>query len=582
MNNMIELIRCVWSCRRFSVLLFLWFVAHQVQAEQRTVCLLPLTTSDAGSNDLIQSPTSTSHGFDPELHLGKKDAGWSAYMRLWEAHHEDPSNLEVRRFLGIPTTEPFVFQARRGRSSPRWLAWRPGTYAQVDTSHFSIFSSADEKTTRQVAADLEMCFWVWTQLFFPLWEGAAQVASAFEDFQPSDSISDYLAATRPRLSIRRQFQVVLLKDAEQYQKTLQAEGPGIELSTGFYSDSLRTIFLYGVDGEAAETRRHELTHQLFREATRSGLGQESPGEKSDFWMVEGIAGYMESLVIGDRHATVGGWDSPRLQYARYRVLAGGDQIPPAELMSDGQKDAQNRSDLSRWYSHSIAHIHSLMDGNDAQARHWLYERLARLYRSRSGMSPLEESDAVESRLLQSWGDGLRRYLQLNAKTLVSYPAQHPLRVLCLTGCEIDEAALQSIPPSNEMTWLDLARLPIRNESVMRLVPQPEKLQQLTLEVTRADDSLGPWLQRAADLRELDMSWTKVGDDFLQSIKDCKEIEVLWMTGTQLTDQSVEVLLKFPQLESLDVQRSQITEAGLERIRQARPNLQLNPLELRLP
>ena len=576
MSNMIELIRCVWSSRRVSMLILFSLFAHGLHAAQRTVCLLPLPA------DSTIASSSPSYGFDPEVYLGRKHAGWSAYMRLWAAHHQDPSNLEVRRFLGIPTAEPFVFQARRGRTSPRWLGWRPGSYAQVDTSHFSIFSSADEITTRQVAEDLEKCFWVWTQLFFPLWEGSAQVTSAFEGMKPDDSISDYLAATRPRLTTRRQFQVVLLKDAEQYQKTLQAEGPGIELSTGFYSDSLRTIFLYGVDGEAAETRRHELTHQLFREATRSGLGQAAPGEQTDFWMVEGIAGYMESLVMGDRRATVGGWDAPRLQYARYRVLTGGDQITPAELMNDGQKEAQNRSDLSRWYSHSIAHIHSLMDGDDAKARHWLYDRLARLYRSRAGMTPLADSEEVEARLLQSWGDGLRRYLQLDGQDLISAPAQHPLRVLCLAGCEIDEAALQSIPISNGMTWLDLANSPIRNESIMRLVPRPENLQQLTLEITRADDSLGEWLQQATDLRELDMSWTKVGDDFLQKIKDCNELEVLWMTGTQLTDQSVEVLLEFPQLESLDVQRTQITEAGLARIRQARPDVQLNPLELRLP
>ena len=55
-----------------------------------------------------------------------------------------------------------------------------------------------------------------------------------------------------------------------------------------------------------------------------------------------------------------------------------------------------------------------------------------------------------------------------------------------------------------------------------------------------------------------------------------------MTGTRITDTSVDALLRLPNLESLDVQRTQISEAGLERIRSARPDLQLNPLELRSP
>ena len=81
-------------------------------------------------------------------------------------------------------------------------------------------------------------------MFFPLWEGSVQVSSVLAEYEPSESIIDFLSAKRPRLSIRRRFQVVLLKDAEQYRQTLQSEDAGIEVSTGFYSDSLKTIFLY--------------------------------------------------------------------------------------------------------------------------------------------------------------------------------------------------------------------------------------------------------------------------------------------------------------------------------------------------
>ena len=232
----------------------------------------------------------------PDTSFGGGNEGWEAYMKLWVAHHQDPGNLDVRRFLGLPIAEPFVFQARRGRTSPRWLGWQAGTFAQVETSHFSIYSTADENITRRVAEDLERCFWIWTQMFFPLWEGSVQVSSVLAEYQPSESIIDFLSAKRPRLSIRRRFQVVLLKDAEQYRQTLQSEDAGIEVSTGFYSDSLKTIFLYDDKQDASETRRHELTHQLFREATRSSLGQASPGEAEGFWLVEGIAGYMESLL----------------------------------------------------------------------------------------------------------------------------------------------------------------------------------------------------------------------------------------------------------------------------------------------
>lgn len=574
MKKTTELLRKGRLLRQSMLILLLSVVSSLSSAASRNVCLLPLAADQPGS---VAEAT-----FHPDVHDGISSAGWSAYMRVWQAHHQDPSNLDVRRFLGLPTVEPFTFQAKRGRSSPRWLGWRPGTFAQVETSHFSIFSTADESTTRQVAEDLERSFWVWTQLFFPLWEASAQVTAAFSEQEPGETVVDFLESNRPRLTTRRQFQVVLLKDVEQYRKTLEAEGSGIEQSTGFYSDKLRTIFLYGSDSEAAETRRHELTHQLFREATRSSLGQTTPGDRTDFWLVEGIAGYMESLSMGDRVAMVGGWDASRLQFARYRVLAGGDLMSPAELMKDGHQEAQQRSDLVRWYSHSIAHVHTLMDGGDDQARHWLYQRLSSLYRSRSPVPALVDKDVIESRLLQSWGQDLQRYLRVNDQRVTASPTKQPLRVLCLNGCEVTEDGLRIIPASSKMTWLDLARLPIGNSAVERLIPEPNHLEQLTLEVTKVDNSLGPWLRKARRLRELDMSWTVVGDEFLQAVAGFDELAVLWMTGTRLTDKSVEVIVGLPNLESLDVQRTQISEAGLERIRQAHPRLDLNPLELRSP
>ncbi|MGB1926746.1 MAG: hypothetical protein ACPHL6_09455, partial [Rubripirellula sp.] len=528
MNKMTEILRPCLSLRRWMVILVFCLMSVTGYADPRNICLLPLAAD--------QPIKAMDGGVFPALRGSEGNPGWSAYMQVWQAHHQDPANLDVRRFLGLPTSEPFAFQAKRGRTSPRWLGWQPGTFAQVETSHFSIYSTADEATTRRVAEDLERSFWAWTQLFFPLWEAAAQVTAAFSAQSPDQTTVGFLSSNRPRLTSRRQFQVVLLKNVEQYRKTLEAEGSGIEQSTGFYSDTLRTIFLYGSDDDAAETRRHELTHQLFREATRSSLGQTTPGERTDFWLVEGIAGYMESMTVGERVATIGGWDASRLQYARYRVLAGGDLMPPAELMSDGHQQAQQRSDLVRWYSHSIAHVHTLMDGGNDQARSWLYQRLSSLYRSRSPMPLLKDRDAIESRILRSWGQDLQRYLQLNDKQLSENPPSDPLRVLCLNGCEVTKDGLEFIPASREMTWLDLARLPVGNLSVKRLIPEPTMLEQLTLEVTKVDDSLGSWVRQARRLRELDMSWTVVGDEFLQSIAGFEDLSVLWMTGTRLTDE----------------------------------------------
>jgi hypothetical protein len=106
------------------------------------------------------------------------------------------------------------------------------------------------------------------------------------------------------------------------------------------------------------------------------------------------------------------------------------------------------------------------------------------------------------------------------------------------------------------------------------------MQQLNLEVTRIDSGLADWLRAARDLRELDLSWTGADDEAINALSNAANIATLWMTGTKVSDQSVEKIIAMADLESVDVQRSQITEAGLGRMQNARPGLEVNPLELR--
>src|SRR6056297_2920453 len=59
--------------------------------------------------------------------------GWAGYMRLWKAHHDDPSDPYIRRFLGLSLSGSTEVTARRGRSAPSWLRWHSGSFAQLET-----------------------------------------------------------------------------------------------------------------------------------------------------------------------------------------------------------------------------------------------------------------------------------------------------------------------------------------------------------------------------------------------------------------------------------------------------------------
>ncbi|MGI9470442.1 MAG: leucine-rich repeat domain-containing protein [Rubripirellula sp.] len=541
------------------------------EAADRTTLFFPLSY-EATSTDLPPS------ALLPDAAYGDAASeGWKAYLRLWQAHGADPANASIRRFLGLPLQRAFEANARRGKTAPSWLRWRAGTFAQVDTPHFVIYSRADEKSSKLVAEDLERCYWAWTQMFFPLWEANAQVSGAFRDLKDDLSVSEYLKSRSQRITVRRKLRVVLFRDAEEYQSTLGAETPGIERSTGFYNDQRQTTFLYAAEEDDAATRRHEMVHQLFREATRSGLGRQMPGEESGFWLVEGIAGYFESLSLGSSVATVGGWDAPRLQFARYRVLVGGDMMPMRELQEDGRMAAQRRSDLARWYAHSILRTHQLMDAGAIDDRKSVYTQLAKLYRVKA--DDLESVSAVETSVLDQ---GVRSFLAIDDQHLQANRVNHPLSQLCLAGCEVTEQGISLLPASPQLRWLDLARLPVGNTEIQRLAPNSAALEQLTLEVTRIDQGLIPWLQKATNLREVDLSWTKSDDAVIEALNGAADLSTLWMTGSKLTDRSIDSISRMQRLESVDLQRTEVTEAGIGRLRTARPQLQINPLELRAP
>ncbi|WP_182868643.1 leucine-rich repeat domain-containing protein [Rhodopirellula sp. JC639] len=513
--------------------------------------------------------------------------GWHAYQRLWNELAADPDAPVLRRYLGLPigsaaARSTFMIKSSRGRSAPRWLGWRSGSYRQVETPHLQLFSHADEQTTREIATDLEHVYWVWTQLFFPLWDGSQQVALHLQDVAADQSVASALANSRARMSSRRKLRIVLLKDADDYARTLGQSTPGIEQSTGFYSDERQTSFFYpSTSADAVASRRHELIHQLFREATRSRLTGELPGARSDFWLIEGIAGYFESLHRDRCRATVGGWDSPRLQFARYRVLGGRDLIPFQEMRADGHASAQQRSDLARWYANAIAYTHGFLDGDSVANRRWIYQQLAALYEipidipsSGSVESPAPSPAPSPERTLVD-------FLKVDDHQLRSNPTTRPLTQLCLSGCETSPDGLASLSATSDWTWIDLSRQPIATDELTRLCPTPVRLDQLSLEATQVDDSIAPWLGQAAGLRELDLSWTRCGDPTIASLAGHTNLKTLWLTGSGVTDAAIATLASISSLESIDVQRTQITSDGLARLKTLRPDCNVNPLQLRV-
>ena len=158
-------------------------------------------------------------------------------------------------------------------------------------------------------------------------------------------------------------------------------------------------------------------------------------------MTPGIAGYFESLLITGAQSTLGGWDCPRIQYARYRALGMRDLIAFDELRRDGRAAAQQNADLARWYAFSIAYTHALLNGTSAANRRWVFQQLATLYQI-----PIEVPDAAPP---ASPERQLIEFLTVDDSDLTNNPTQRIIKELCLAGCEVSPRGLASVNTSKQ-------------------------------------------------------------------------------------------------------------------------------------
>lgn len=581
---MIRLFKILLLCFLTSAMTFGQACAESNDSVDRTTCFAPVFQRSAGTDDLgplaIDRQQTPARAMPVEAWPVETMQAWKHYSQLWQACAANPSDRSIRHYLGLPiNTNGSIgdWQMRRSRSAPRWLKWRSGSYQQIDTNHFTIYTKANREISQQVARSLEQCYWVWTQMFFPFWEAAPQIEKHFTELSNAQSAADYVAQSSKRLSIRRRLSIVLFRDAQQYQQALGADNPGVQQSTGFYSNDRQTTFLIG-DASNAPTLRHELVHQLFREATQTEIrrgGSAMPGEQRDFWLVEGIAGYFESMVVqADGSVTLGGWDSPRLQYARYRVLAGGDAMPLEELRRDGRLSAQSRTDLPRWYAHAIARTHQMLDGDDRSDRVWMYRKLAELY----GV-PMPDGYAPGSTNLSA---SLVDFLNISDAHVAANPPTRQLKELCLARCGLTSDGLALLSTCAQLRWLDLSGLPINATDLVRLVPNPHLLERLNLEATKVGEDLVGWIKDAPLLTEMDLSWTGCGDPVVTSLRGNRQLSTLWLTGSAVTDASIETLSQIKSLKNIDVQRTKISPEGLAQLSSRRPDLTINPLQLISP
>jgi hypothetical protein len=248
---------------------------------------------------------------------------------------------------------------------------------QIATEHYNILTNHSLEEGVRMARWLEHLYRAWKFLFFNILMDEEKLAEIFTNHAP------------PHVKLPRH-QVFIFRNHENYVQYLIEIEPAFEpqhrLSNGVYYPQRKTSYFFpasaAMDEFDANTVRktlyHEGTHQLFQEVRpRSNL----PGIRNNYWMVEGIAMFMETFCIeGDRYV-LGNMDDSRLYAAKIHRFDTEHlfYVPFGNLVTFGRREFQSHPRLAPLYSQSAGMTHFLMLGKNGSYRESALEFLRQIY-----------------------------------------------------------------------------------------------------------------------------------------------------------------------------------------------------------
>jgi len=499
-----------------------------------------------------------------ELLIAKQGA--LSYQTLHEVLRENPDHADARRILGYASVNGtwrrpgVVTRAKQPRYQHPKFGWPAKTFWQIDTPHFQILTNHSEADGLKLGERLEIVYSAWEQMFFSYWSNELQLAGYFDGGSPSP--------------VRKKFQVVLFKSRSEYVSYLEPVQPRIGITLGIYQFDEEKVYLFHDESEAAHaTWHHEVSHQLFQEYRSAS---KEVGLNFNFWAIEGVAMYMESLRIFDGYVTLGGVDASRLQFARNRYFTGGFHVPIEQLAAMSRDDIQKSPDIGAIYSESAGVAQMLLDYSEDDTagtppwREPFIDYLKAIYLGRDRAHSLVET--VKPPATKTYDQLYQAFLTVGDDDILALPEGAPTTDLVLCRMqEITDTALARIGTFEKLRWLDLTQTRITEAGVTHLTGC-HSLRDLSLATTRISDDSLKTVGKLTTLEELDISGSPITDAGLVHLRQLSNLKVLRMAVTQITDEGLLQLAGLKKLEMIDARQTSITPQGIEQLKQSLPQV----------
>ncbi len=361
-----------------------------------------------------------------------------AYQLVQETARQDPDHAVARRILGYRQQGNkwlTPFQAKMARDKFVWhdkFGWLPAAHVkdyesgkryyrrwmsteqeaeirrdfrhawEVRTEHYLVKTNHSLERGVEIAKLLEAFHDFFIQTFAAYYTTPEQMQKLFL----SSSSSGGAAAQSP-------YEVHYFRTRGEYLEKLRGKVPNIDITNGLYYTTDRTAYFYfDPEQQSFDTIFHEATHQLLYENVKQ---ERQVALRDNFWIIEGIACYMESFRQEDGQWSTGNPEHVRIDSARYRYLHDGYYVPLTQFAAMGMQDFQSVPDIQvikKNYSQASGLAHFFMHYNGGQYRDALVEHLSQLYRydprGRFRVQSLEElTETPFSELDKQYGEHLK-------------------------------------------------------------------------------------------------------------------------------------------------------------------------------
>ena len=477
-----------------------------------------------------------------------------SYRLLHEVLHEDHRHVVARKILNYSDSTVFLLQPRlkRPKKKHAYTGWSANEYYHASTAHFDIYSDSRPADVVAIARQVEKLYSVWQQLFVEFWCDTAVLDERFK------------GSNKP-LYARKRHQIILFSSHEEYRTFFERWSGATVNSVGFYAAEQKHSFLFVSDPPKTSTWLHEITHQLFYEL---GAQVQDVASDQNIWAIEGVAMYMESLRDHGHFVTVGGFESYRLQFARYRKTVDQFYLPLQQLAVLGNSQLSSHVEIRRLYSQCVGLAHFLMDADNGKYRAAFFQLLKKIYTNTSTAGTLRQ---LSRRSFEELDEAYAEFLVVTDEQLATLRPGTKLKALCLAHGQITNQGLQHLSGQLELTWLDLTRCEITDDA-SKVLASLVNLNQLSLESTIITDKSMAVIGALPNLAELDLSLTQVGDAGVLHLQGNDNLTVLWLTGTKVTDDSERVLITLANLEILELTSTAMSASTIQQVFNALPKL----------